>query len=1073
MSTHSSVIEIVLCCALILLLSSGWTCPRLGSICIVLKAGLNIINMEYTRNELLSIKENMTLSQNKVDWRTLHEIRDMNIARVFRTKRGTAAGRMNLNATGKQKGVTVKNIVSVPIMGSKNDKPLSMCVLNCQSARNKACLIVDYIRDNDFDVIALTETWFKAGDGDQKAKGDVTPSGYTLRCLSRTRKRGGGVAWLFKETLSISENVSLSTDSYEALGVNVTHDNTTIRMIVLYRPPRTPRGSDFFNDFADMIDEYAIVSGKLVIVGDYNYHWDRANDPNTRRLKDLLDTANMMQCVNEPTHREGHTIDLVITRSCDDIVGNTSVHSMISDHMAVHIELNVTKPPRPTKTISYRKLRAVDHDNVHMDIEQSPLLLDPETVSVDSMVRQYQTSLGDILDTHAPVKTKTFVVRTMVPWYTEDIEDAKRCLRRLERLWRRTRLTVHRQMYQTQRLNLKLLIQGEKARYFGNKISQCAGNQRVLFKTVTELLHRKGSQSRPNGSAQEVAERFSKFFETKIENIRALLNADHDPDEDQIADQGPRPPVIFDTFSIVTDDDIRKIIAKSSDATCALDPLPTTFIKRHVDILLPVITKIVNASLQSGIFPTQLKQARVKPLLKKTSLDPEVLKHYRPVSNIPYLSKLIEKVVVSQIMEHMVSGNLHESFQSAYKTCNSTETALLRVQNDIRMAIDQKHCVMLVLLDLSAAFDTVDHTLLISRMINRLGIDGTVIRWFESYLSARSQTISIGEACSIAAMLLFGVPQGSVLGPILFLIYTLPIGDIARKHGLHVHLYADDTQLYVSFKPADQLSARLMLHKVETCIAVLRHWMVQNKLKLNDEKTEVIVLTSKQHRSSHGISQVFVGDVPIEPKQAVRNLGAIFDQSLTMDDFVKAICSSAYFHLRNLSSIRSSITQESAHTLVHAFISSRLDYCNSLLVGISVASLNKLQRVQNMAARLVTKTKKRDHITPVLKSLHWLPVKERITFKVLLLAFKCIHHKAPKYLSDLLHIYEPPRQLRSSNSSLLTVPKSRLKTVGDRTFVHNAATLWNALPEHLRAIDSLTKFKSSLKTYLYQQTYLL
>ena len=426
---------------------------------------------------------------------------------------------------------------------------------------------------------------------------------------------------------------------------------------------------------------------------------------------------------------------------------------------------------------------------------------------------------------------------------------------------------------------------------------------------------------------------------------------------------------------------------------------------------------------------------------------------------------------MSRSTKHMTVNKLHEPLQSAYKAFSSTETALVKVQNDIRMMIDDKKAVILVLLDLSAAFDTVDHNLLLSRMMTQLGIGGTVLTWLKSYLSGRSQRVSIGDIFSHVAMLLFGVPQGSVLGPILFIIYTLPIGNIARTHGLNVHFYADDTQLYMAFDPTDHEDTTSVLTRVENCISDIRTWMVDNKLKLNEDKTEVLILTSKLHRSCHGISQVVVGGAPIAPTLTVRNLGAMLDQSLTVDEFVKHICKADYFHLHNISSIRNCLSKESAITLVHAFISSRLDYCNALLVGITEISLAKLQRVQNMAARLVTKTRKRDHITPILRQLHWLPVRQRIIFKVLLLTFKALNNLAPDYLRLLLNTYIPQRQLRSSDSSLLTVPRTRLKMAGDKAFAHFAPQMWNDLPLHIRSSDKLNNFKSMLKHHLYTQAY--
>ena len=205
--------------------------------------------------------------------------------------------------------------------------------------------------------------------------------------------------------------------------------------------------------------------------------------------------------------------------------------------------------------------------------------------------------------------------------------------------------------------------------------------------------------------------------------------------------------------------------------------------------------------MAEGVVPTTLKHANVVPVLKKPSLDKDLMKNYRPVSNLTYLSKILEKVVAKRLLDHMAHNNLHETLQSAYKPAHSTETALLRVQNDFLQAIDKRQCGMLILLDLSAAFDTVDHSVLLQRLSDRLNVKGTALNWFESYLSDRTQSVLVSGESSHPVPLSCGIPQGSVLGPILFTVYTLPLGDIIRRYEIYFHLYADDTQLYIFFKP--------------------------------------------------------------------------------------------------------------------------------------------------------------------------------------------------------------------------------------------------------------------------------
>lgn len=421
-------------------------------------------------------------------------------------------------------------------------------------------------------------------------------------------------------------------------------------------------------------------------------------------------------------------------------------------------------------------------------------------------------------------------------------------------------------------------------------------------------------------------------------------------------------------------------------------------------------------------------------------------------------------MVASQLHTFLHHHNLYEPFQSGFRPFHSTETALLRIVNDLLLSVDSGSLNILILLDLSAAFDTINHNVLISRL-SAIGVSGKALNWFQSYLTNRKQFVALGSHKSSQSSVTRGVPQGSVLGPLLFLIYIFPIGQIIRSHGLNFHCYADDIQLYLTTtSPSDPPP-----HSLTDCLSDLKTWMQNNFLKLNTEKTEILLVGPKSMLTKPYTFTLNIDDSPVHSTATVKNLGITFDSTLSFDHHIKSVTKTAFFHLRNIARLRPFLPVSDAQTLVHSFVMSRLDYCNSLFLGLPTKSLQRLQYIQNSAARLLTHTKRSAHITPILHQLHWLPVSSRITYKVLLLTFKALHNLAPPYICNLLTSYTPPRLLRSSDQNLILIPRTRLSTVGGRSFSAQAPKLWNSLPQPLCDSTSLPFFKTHLKTFLFNE----
>ncbi len=297
-----------------------------------------------------------------------------------------------------------------------------------------------------------------------------------------------------------------------------------------------------------------------------------------------------------------------------------------------------------------------------------------------------------------------------------------------------------------------------------------------------------------------------------------------------------------------------------------------------------------------------------------------------------------------------------------------------------------------------------------------------------------------------------------------------PLESILQKHDINYHFYADDTQLHLSFDPKDSITA---VNRLNRCLADIRSWMSDNFLKLNADKTELLLIGNPKRVSKVQSFQLAVGDAVVRPSASARNLGVIFDDTLSFKQFCLKSASAATFHIRSLSRIRSHLSHDLTRRLCTSFVLSRLDYCNSLLAGLPKCSLRPLQLAQNMAARLVFKARKSCHITPLLKQLEWLPVDKRIEEKVLKIVYKSQNGLCPSYFSDLLNRKVHSRSLRSTDGHSLVVPFFKLRTVGDRSFGSVGPRLWNDLPLCYRDgslirtdADAGTSFSALLRSYL-------
>ena len=662
------------------------------------------------------------------------------------------------------------------------------------------------------------------------------------------------------------------------------------------------------------------------------------------------------------------------------------------------------------------------------------------------------------MDKHAPRKLKR-ISKKRAPWITRGLlhKMHKRDLIKKKAISSNDR--VMWEQFKCARNQANNAIKHAKKRYFSDNLEASKGNPRKTWNLINELSSRNTSKSsnileiqvdnRTISTSGDMAEAFNEHF-TNIAQVLAqeVPVAEVNPEfylsytDKAFCLNTPSLDVVFNL--------LRKIDEKKATG---LDMIPSKLLKMAASIVAPSLTAIFTKSILTGIYPTEWKTARVTPVFKKGVKSD--LNNYRPISVIPVVSKVFEKIVYDQLYQYLNDNKLLSSCQSGFRSLHSTLTALLEATNSWSVNIDNGFLNGVVFIDLKKAFDTIDHEIIL-RKLSYFGADQATIKWFQSYLSDRTQRCNVNGSLSTTSNVTCGVPQGSILGPLLFLMYINDLPNCLRDAA--PRMFADDTNITLSAKTVADLKLA-----VTSELNNLTCWLRANRLSLNVAKTELMIIGSRQRLHSQCDEiDICIDEKMIKRVDHTKSLGLTIDAQLSWSKHVEEICKKASSAIGGLKRVRPFISKDLTVQIYNALILPYFDYCSPVWDCMSGYLSDKLQKLQNRAARVITKLPFDTSSNLLLAKLKWEKLSLRRKKQKALIMYKTLNELAPEYLQCLFtqrHVND--YNLRNLEGKL-SLPKPNTNYL-KRSFCYSGACLWNNLPQDLKSVGSIGQFKRGIK----------
>nr|CAH7737089.1 unnamed protein product [Callosobruchus chinensis] len=775
-------------------------------------------------------------------------------------------------------------------------------------------------------------------------------------------------------------------------------------------------------------------------MGDLNIDLCKINNY-TDLFNSTLETFDLNQIVIEPTRccgKSSSLLDVIALTNIDALLGpvtHVDLHE-VTDHQLTYCALKISLPTTPPKLISYRDFNSFHAINFNSDLRNQNWSTILDVVHIDQKVNILVSTILQLFDLHAPVRTVR-VTKPKAPWFTDVLKIMKKHRNKLWSKYKKSKCPRDFEQYKTMRNLFTAAVRAEKKGYIN--YVQKNKSKKELWKTLEQMNVYKSKKSKPQLPASlSNPEKINNFFIDSVSNIV--------PQVDSRTIQNYRRNRCCDAefaFHSLTDDDVVSAISRVKSNAAGPDGLTLEMVKLCSPVIVPFLTHVYNESIRTSKFPSDWKRAFVLPL-PKVSL-PQNESELRPISLLCVLSKIFEKAIYEQVIRFLERNNLIPEYQSGFRKGLSTTTAMLNVLDDILQASDREKTTALVLLDFTKAFDTVNHKLLIAKL-QYYGFDTAAVKFFENYLTERSQSVVVDCEMSQYIKITTGVPQGSILGPLLFLVYTM---DMCKNlSNCCCHQYADDTQIYYSFKKNQMADAQDIMNNE---LSVLQRYSKMNGLKLNTNKCAVIYFGSNKLHAAASLT-ISVNDEVLPVKTEVKNLGLLLDSKLRFRAQVSKVQQAAFRSLRNLYRSRHSLSAELKTNLCESLVLSHCNYCNVVYMpSLDVTCKYKIQKIQNACIRYIFGLRLRDHVSHKLRDLKWLNMSNRLKLHLACLLHKLIITGKPRYLWSKLNFNQSGHDMSTRSNRLLDIP-SHKTSLYKRSFTYNATAVYNEVPFSLRSL---------------------